>query len=149
METDQTSRGDFPPPQPLAMVVCDSIHHDPGSDKASILGCFSVIGSREFPAIHPVMCLYVSITDGRGRVDVRVQLIDVDETREPVWEESRTVDFTDPRMVIEISYVVPCAEFPEPGEYRFQMFANDDFLMERRILVVAVDGDSENEPNGN
>jgi hypothetical protein len=33
-------------------------------------------------------------------------------------------------------------EFPEPGEYRFKLYANAEFMIERRILVMGPPSDS-------
>lgn len=128
----------LPPPYPLAMVVCDNIHRDPGTGKPFLLGCFSVIHAREFPAVHPLLALYVSVTNGRGTVPFRVQLVDVNEERDPIWLIEDEVEFPDPRVVAEMCFYLTGLTFVEPGEYRFQLFASNEFLMERRILVVHV-----------
>ena len=127
--------GRIPPPYPLAMVICDNIHLDPGTGKKFLLGCFSVIHAREFPATHPMMCLYVSVTNGRGNMPFKVQLIDADEVREPIWAVEQEVEFSDPRMVMEMVFYLGGITFPEPGEYRFQLFASNEFIMECRILA--------------
>lgn len=123
------------PPYPLAMVICDNIHVDPGTGKKFLLGCFSVIHAAEFPAMHPLMSLYVSITNGRGNIPVRVQLVDADEVRDPLWVVENDVEFPDPRLVMEMAFYLGGITFPEPGEYRFQLFASNEFIMERRILA--------------
>jgi len=127
--------GKIPPPVPLAMVVCDYIHRDPGSGKLFILGCFSTIHAAKFPATHGVMGIYVELTNGRGKVPIHARLIDANEEREPLWETRDEVEFNDPRIVMQMAFLLGGITFAEPGEYRCQIFACGEFLMERRILV--------------
>jgi hypothetical protein len=123
-------------PYPLAMVVCDWIYRDPYTGKQTLIGTFSAIGGPSFPLVHPQLAVYVSLTDGRGRMSVRLRLVDVDEVREPILEFDDDVEFTDPRMIVELAWAAGGVEFPEPGEYRLQLHANDEFILERRILAV-------------
>lgn len=81
------------------------------------------------------MALYVSITNGRGKLPVKVQLVDANEERDPIWSIEQEADFPDPRIVMEMYFQMPEITFPEPGEYRFQLFASNEFLMERRIII--------------
>ena len=62
--------------------------------------------------------------------------MDADESREPVFESVAEFDFTDPRVIAEICLNMTGLTFPEPGEYRCQAFAGNEFLIERRILVI-------------
>jgi hypothetical protein len=134
----QKEVGKIPPPYPLAMVVCDNIHRDPGSAKLFLLGCFSTIHAVSFPATHGVMGLYVELTNGRGTVPLRIRLVDANEDREPLWEENHEVEFPDPRMVMQLVSLLAGITFPEPGEYRFQIFASGEFLMERATVFTSV-----------
>jgi hypothetical protein len=130
------------------MVVCDNIHRDPGTGKVFLLGCFSVISAREFPATHPFLALYVSVTNGRGTVPFKVQLVDANEERDPIWMVEDEMEFSDPRVVMEAYFLLANTTFDEPGEYRFQLFACSEFLMERRILVVKAVQDQVNKEDG-
>ena len=85
------------------------------------------------------MGLYIELTNGRGKVKFRVQLIDADEERAPVWMAEDEIEFVDPRMVAQLAFQIVDTRFEEPGEYRFQLFACDEFLMERRIIVITND----------
>jgi hypothetical protein len=42
--------------------------------------------------------------------------------------------------VIEMGFDIVGITFPAPGEYRFQLFAYGEFLMERRMLVIQAPG---------
>ncbi len=124
-------------PYPLAMVVCDYIWRDPYTGKNTIIGTFSLIGGESFPLTHPSLGVYVSLTDGIGHCAVRLELADVNELREPIVVLEQIVDFEDPRMIAELVFQISGVTFPDPGEYRLKLFANQDFLMERRLLLIS------------
>jgi hypothetical protein len=120
----------------LALVLADAIHIDMATGKRTILGTFAVIFSAEFPAQHAQLAIYASITDGIGEMDITARIVDVDEEREPVAEMTGKINFEDPRMVAEIGAAFSGVIFPQAGEYRIQLFAESELLMERRLLVV-------------
>jgi len=126
-----------PPPYPLAMVICDMVWRDPYTAKCTLIGTFSAICSAEFPAVHPVLSVYISLTDGRGVVPIRLVLVDADEEREPIFQQDQDIEFVDPRAIVELVFVTGGVQFPDPGEYRLKLLAAEEFIMERRILVLA------------
>lgn len=124
-----------PPPDALAIGICDLIYRDRGTGKRFILGCFSALHAHEFPAVHPHLGVYLDLTNGRGPVTLKVQIVDSDEEREPIWLAEQVVEFADPRMVAELDFMIGGLAFPEPGEYRVQVYASGQFVIERRLLV--------------
>jgi hypothetical protein len=131
-----------PPPFPLAMVVCDGIHRDPGTGKLTLLGCFSVIGVAELPAVHESMGLYIELTNGRGKVPFLCRLVDANEDLEPLWEHKDEIEIEDPRVVLQIALPIQNVLFSQAGEYRIQLYACNEFLMERRVLVHSLSSES-------
>jgi hypothetical protein len=123
-------------PYPLAMVICDLAWRDPATGKITLLGCFSAVSASDFPVSIFSLGLYIALTDGRGKIPIRIRIVDVDESREPIFESEVEFDFADPRVIAEICLNMPGLTFPEPGEYRCQAFAGSDFLIERRIVAV-------------
>jgi hypothetical protein len=115
--------------------VCDLVYRDQGTGKRFILGCFSAIHAFDFPAVHPALGIYVDLTNGRGTVTLKVQIVDTDEVREPIWTNELQVEFSDPRMIAELDLMAGGLSFPEPGEYRVQVYASGAFVIERRLLV--------------
>lgn len=122
-------------PYPLAMVVCDGIWRDPYTGKNTLIGTFSVIGGGQFPLVHPIMSVYVSLTDGRGQFPITIQLVDVDEVNSPILEMSQEISLSDPRQVAELAFMAANVEFPHSGEFRLKLMASREFLLERRIIV--------------
>jgi len=66
-------------PYVLAMLICDAIWKDPSTGKSFLLGTFSSIAATVFPVVHPVMGIYIVLTDGRGKVPIKLQLVSADE----------------------------------------------------------------------
>jgi hypothetical protein len=130
----------LPLPLPLAMVICDTIWKDSGSGKATLLGLFSEIGAKEFPATHGNMGVHIALTDAQGTVPVRLQLLDVDEEEEPLYRAETELAFPNPREIINWNIHIRDVVFPAAGEYRLQLFARGEFLMERRLMVKQVGG---------
>ena len=128
-----------PPPYPLAIVICDDIHQDPATGKRYLLGTFSVIHARVFPAVHPRLAVLVVLTNGRGKVPFKFQLVDADEERDPLFVAEGELEFTDPRAILELGFSLSNLTFPAPGEYRFQFFGSDEFLIERRMVLAPMD----------
>lgn len=123
-------------PYALALVVCDYVYEDYATGKKTIIGTFSALGANKFPTVHPIMAVYATLTDGRGKMEVRLELIDVDEEREPIFKEEMEMNFHDPRLIIEMVFYAQNIQFNHPGEYRLKLYANHDFLVERRIIVM-------------
>jgi hypothetical protein len=134
------------PPHILAMLICDGIHRDAGSGKHFLLGCFSNVISQTFPVGHGPMALYMSLTDGHGRVPFKLRFIDAEEEREALFETCGDLLFQDPREVVELSIAISQVVFPAEGEYRFQFFVGNEPLAERRVLAVRI-GQAKKETN--
>lgn len=50
-------------PQLLTWIICDAVHIDPATGKHYLLGCFSNLRARQFPAVHPRMIWFLTLTD--------------------------------------------------------------------------------------
>ena len=136
MAQDKPARTNRILPYPLAMVICDHIWVDPGTGKKTLLGLFSMIHAKKFPAKHPLLAVHVSLTDGRGVTPIRLRLVDAEDDSEPILDETGDIDFTDPRIICDMTFHAANVSFQRPGEYRFQLFAHEELLMERRVLVI-------------
>lgn len=124
-------------PFPLAMVVCDFIYRDPYTGKFTLTGTFSQITGRTFPLKHPHLFVYSALTGGRGEIPLRMELWHADEEDQPLSVIEDKINCTqDPRATHEIAFGFNGLVFPKPGEYRLSLFANDEFMVERRILVL-------------
>ena len=123
-------------PFPLAMVICDFIYRDPYTRKYTLMGLFTTITGIEFPLHHPFLFVYASLTGGRGKIPLRLELTNADDDSEPLTTVDGEIDSqNDPRATHEIAFALPGLRFPKQGEYRISLYANDEFMVERRLLV--------------
>jgi hypothetical protein len=121
----------------LAMVICDAIYQDPATKKCTLLGTFSTINARQFPAVHRHLAVHVALTNGHGKTRMRLTMVGPDESQPPLFSSEGVIEFGDPRMVAELNFALANTTFPIAGEYRLQLYGNDELIMERRLHVMA------------
>jgi hypothetical protein len=130
------------PPEVLAMVLCDLIITDAETNKKSLIGLFDRVETAALPCILHELHAYICLTDGHGMMAVSVACVAADELEE-LFRGVTEVDFSDPLQVVELQFVFPNAQFPRPGEYRFQLLVDGQLLRERRFFVSYVLAESE------
>ncbi|HEV7278939.1 MAG TPA: hypothetical protein VGN57_01900 [Pirellulaceae bacterium] len=136
------SRGDNrPAPMALAIMICDTTIRDGETGKISVINSFNNIGSSVFPCVHPTLTVFLSLTDVIGEVTLRVDLLRIDDEGADDQTIFSTGDLPlqgeDPRLVYEIPIRLNGASFSQPGEYRFHLYANEEYVIGRRFFVTA------------
>lgn len=122
-------------PQVLAMVVCDDIHNDPWTGKRTILGVFTAVRPTSYPVVLPRFAVYLTLTECRGDVPIRIRVIDVDEERTPVFDSGDLrVNGPNPVGIIEVDVRINGAQIPAAGYYLVQLFSYSTPICERRLL---------------
>jgi len=127
-----------PTPNVLALLVCDQIITDRITGKVSLIGMFSKVHGRRFPAAHPMMSVFVAMTDGHGKTDLTIRIVDANEARPPIVEGRGSVDFKDPRAIAHLALQFNGLRFPEAGPYRVQLWSEQELLREARLDLVQV-----------
>jgi hypothetical protein len=121
-------------PHVLAMIICDMVIDDSISHKKSLIGLFDAIRTNVLPCTVNELHVYLALTDGYGTMKMRLRCAKASDDRE-VFTMEQEVDFPDPLTVVEVNLGFCGCEFPEAGEYRFQLFAGGTLLCERKFLV--------------
>ena len=127
-----------PAPDVLSMIVCDLIITDRMTGKQSLIGMFSRIHARGFPASHPQLCVYVALTEGYGETQFTIRIVDANDERPPIVEGKGKVRFQNPRAIANLALQFHGLTFPKPGEYRVQLYSNGELLREARLEMVQV-----------
>ena len=127
-----------PAPDVLSLIVCDQIITDRVTGKQSLIGMFSKVHARGFPATHPQLCVYVALTEGYGSTDIMIRIVDANDARPPIVEGKGQVQFKNPRAIANLALQFHGLVFPQPGEYRVQLHAAGQLLREARLELVQV-----------
>jgi hypothetical protein len=123
------------PPDVLAMVLADAVLRDLATKKHTIQGIYTLLHVREFPYLHPFIVVYTALTNGHGQTLMQLRLVDANEERAPLFTSESSLLFPDPLYVAEAVFAVPNVVFPEPGEYRLQLFGAGQPIRERRLYI--------------
>ena len=128
----------FLKPDVLSLLVCDQILIDRLTGKTSLIGMFSTIGAPQYPVRHPHLCVFASLTDGRGKTPLEMTIVDSEDARPPIVSGTATVEFKDPRAVACLNLHFNGLVFPEPGGYRVQLKCHGELLREARLYLSKV-----------
>ena len=127
---------EMPPPDVVALLVCDQIITDRLTGKQSLIGMFSKVNVMKFPAVHPQLCVFVALTEGRGKTDLSIRIVDGNESRPPLVEGKGVVQFKNPRDITHLALQFHGLRFPSPGEYRVQLWCGGALLREARLELI-------------
>lgn len=123
-------------PELLALLTADDVYQEPRTGKHTILGTYNHIYAPSFPWTQAVLVVFLALTDGQGRIQLKLRLIDKEEARPPVLQSEASVMFASPLKVVEIPFFGTSLVFPEPGEYRLQVYAASELLGEKRLVIL-------------
>lgn len=126
-----------PSPSGLAIVVCDQIIEDKLTSKKSLIGIFNNIAGQSFPCRHPQVCVFVSLTEGRGQYNARLRIVN-EETHTAVADVSGQLQFPDIHAVVELVFNLVGLVFPAPGLYSIEFYCDDALVLERRFNLTKV-----------
>lgn len=123
-----------PQPRVNAIIICDALITDRDTGKRSLIGVFTNIRARTFPAAHPQLSVYVRLIDAQGWYAVKLELVRV-ETMETIGEGTIQVEIPDRLRYHEIGFNLRGLSFPAPGQYEFRLYANDAYLTHQTFQV--------------
>ncbi len=126
-------------PSPIALVVCDNVYKEPGG-KTALVGLFNDIRARAFPACHPRMCVYVSVTDVRPMTKIKLDIVH-GETDEPVAVLNGGIpEGTSPTTICDFQFLLENVAFKQPGRHFIRFWANGHLLLQRPFEVTKTEG---------
>ena len=121
-----------PTPAVRAILTCDQIIHEFGTNKKSLIGIFEDIHLVKFPATHPHIAVYVNLTDAHGTYIMGLAMFAPDG-KEVARVNTPPVTIDTPLRTCEFALQMQNTPFAEPGKYEFQIFANDELLATKSI----------------
>ena len=129
---------DQPTPVGVAIVICDLIIEDKLTSKKSLIGIFNQIGTQNFPYRHPQICVFVSVTEGRGQCAARDCELSTTRVNYVVAEVNGSIEFPDVNAAFELNLNLVGLVFPQPGTYSIEFYCDDALVLERRFNVIHI-----------
>ena len=125
-------------PAPLikAILICDHIITEAGSNKKSLIGVFENITAPRFPYLHQLMSVYIKLTDAAGEYKMRIELVDLRENKVIGKGEVPSITFSDKLMHYELTFNFAGLRLNHRGKYEFRIYANDEFLDSKDFNVL-------------
>jgi hypothetical protein len=122
-------------PQVLTWLTCDGVHIDPGTGKHTILGIFSSIFARQFPAQHPYMIWFLTLTNlVPGKHKLRISLGLTQEKMTKILE--RDFESQDPNHRINLINELRGLGFQQGGNYLINIEVDEDLVLVTSLPVV-------------
>ncbi len=131
-----------PRPVALAMLLCDYVIEDKATNKKSLIGLFSNISAKKFPASHYRMNVFVALCDGHGDYKGELRCINAD-TADEISTMRGPIEFPGPNAVLEFNFEMFGITFPEPGEYIMQFLCDDEIVVQRKLTLTQIKKEKE------
>jgi len=123
-------------PQLLSWIICDGVHIDPSSGKHYLLGVFSSVRVRNFPAKYPRMVWFLTITDVPvGRHQLKISMGIPTEAEEMIV--NRPFESKSPIHRINLINHIQNLSIKKPGDYSVMIDIDDETLLVTSFPVSA------------
>lgn len=137
--TNKAHKGQTSPlPTVLSIDICDAIIRDEMTKKVSLIGLFSIIRANSFPCIHPLMHIYIALTNGHGKCKTEVRFARLDDDK-PIAGMVGELQFQNPLQVVEINLCWQRLAFEKPGEYAVEVLCGGTEVGSRKFVVVGLE----------
>lgn len=107
-----------------AILICDNIITEAVTNKKSLIGIFEQINARNFPTTHPLLGIYVKLTNAQGKYKFVLELIDSEADKKIGFSEIPEIEVKDKLSVGELIFMLRGLTFGHAGSYEFRLLAN-------------------------
>jgi len=123
-------------PMANAMLVCDSVIHEAVTNKNSLIGIFENINVTEFPYVHHSLCVYVKLTQIKGKHHLTLELADLrNNTINAKIETPKALTIGESKDTLEFVYALNKLQFKHAGDYEFRIFVDQNLVSKKGLRV--------------
>jgi len=125
------------PPVLISAIICDRVIFDKITGMPSLINIVQTINAQRFP-LRSSLVFFCELTNGHGKTETTIRLVDSEQNDRILFQQQGWVEFVDVQQVVTLALNLQGVVFHKPGEYRFQLFAGETLLGERRIMCRKV-----------
>lgn len=123
-------------PKINAMLLCDSVITEIGTNKKSLIGIFENIYAPAFPCNHYHLSVYIKFTSAQGKYHFKLELVDISNDKIIGKGEIPGLNVSDKLGSYELAFNLMGLKFGHEGKYEFRIFADNKFLDSKIFNVV-------------
>lgn len=118
------------------------------SGRQSIIGMFENIASHDFPFEHPPLffCIQMEFEPLDQGQPLELKVILIDEDGKGVFEAKAGTEIPREEQLgvsrLYVQFMIPPIRFEKPGQYRFDIYANEEKVGEERLPVLQIPPDT-------
>lgn len=128
-------RNALPAPVPIALVLCDNVYQA-SNGKQALVGLFNRIVASSFPAVHPRLCAFVSITSVRPNTNCEFDIRHAETDELVISLEGPAPSDFGPTTVWDAVFELQPLTFTQPGKYFARFLGNGHVLVQRPFEVI-------------
>jgi len=122
------------PPILLSAIICERVIFDRITGMPSLINIIQNVNAPGYPVRYSQLVFFCELTNGHGQTKAMIRLVDLHKDEKIIFEQRGMVQFKDVQQVVSLALNLQGIVLPQPGEYRFQLFADENLLGERRII---------------
>lgn len=126
-------------PTAIALVVCDNIYQEPGG-KVALVGLFNSLKANSFPAKHPRLAVFASVTGVREASVAKLEIVNAENDQTIVSASGPFPGETEALTVVDMHFIFNNIVFPEAGMYYVRFWGNDHLIFMRPFDVSEIKG---------
>lgn len=126
----------------LAILLCDQIITEQGTNKKTIVGTFNQISSSKLPILFPTISIFASVHGGSGTYQAKLKISREDSEGRPqiFFEASGPLKLETPLHFVELHFKIVNALFHHAGIYTVEFFCDDELVLYRPLTVTLLQG---------
>ena len=129
-----------PIPSIVAMLLCDHVITEAGSNKKTLIGVFDRWQLLKFPERLGTFWIYARLTDAEGKYVFKLRFVYLDEDKFLMEAKTEEITAADRLASCELALPVPLMPVEKPGRYEIQLLANDVYIGRTTMSVVRRSG---------
>jgi hypothetical protein len=125
------------PPLPTvhAMLVCDMVIKEAGTNKHSAIGIFTDVYASAYPMMLNPLAVYVCLADAIGTYDLIMELVDLEQDKTLGRVQGLKLQAKEKLQSHDFGIRFVNTVFPHPGTYEFRLLADGRLLGGKTLRV--------------
>jgi hypothetical protein len=132
-------------PQAYAMLLCQRVIKEEETGLISLISIFEAVTADRLPLTIPSLFVFAKLTDAQGEYVFKLEVVRRNDEKLIAEAPLIPVTVEDPMAIGELILELGGLTFTEAGHYDFRLWANEQFITSKSMLVAVVESMQEGE----